>query len=84
MRAIFTFRLTPKCAVQWGTGYDFERSEFSDHIVTLQRELHDWRAVFGFTQAPNGNFAFNFFVSLKAEPDLKFDYNRRTYRPGDR
>ena len=29
-----------------------------------------------------GNFAFNFFIALKAAPDLKFDYNRRTYRPG--
>jgi hypothetical protein len=81
LRGSFTFGLTPNWAVQWSTGYDFERSEFSDHIVTLQRQMHDWRAIFAFTQAPNGNFAFNFFISLIAEPDLKFDYNRRTYRP---
>ena len=81
LRGAFTFGLTPNWAVQWSTGYDFERSEFSDHIVTLQRQMHDWRAIFAFTQAPNGNFAFNFFISLIAEPDLKFDYNRRTYRP---
>jgi hypothetical protein len=43
--------------------------------------MHDWRAIFAFTQAPNGNFAFNFFVSLIAEPNLKFNYDRRTYRP---
>ncbi|HSJ62543.1 MAG TPA: putative LPS assembly protein LptD [Gemmatimonadaceae bacterium] len=82
LRGNFTFNLTPRWAVQWGTGYDFERSEFADHTVTLQRELHDWRAIFAFTQAPNGNFAFNFFIALKAAPDIRFDYNRRTYRPG--
>jgi hypothetical protein len=82
LRGNFTFNLTPKWAVQWGTGYDFQRSEFADHTVTLQRDLHDWRAIFAFTQAPNGNFAFNFFIALKAAPDIRFDYNRRTYRPG--
>ena len=53
-----------------------------DHNLSfsLQRDMHDWRAVFAFTQAANGNFAFNFFIALKAEPDLKFDYNRNTYR----
>ena len=82
LRGNFTFNLTPNWAVQWTTGYDFERSEFADHTVTLQRDLHDWRAIFAFTQAPNGNFAFNFFIALKAAPDVRFDYNRRTYRPG--
>ena len=49
-------------------------------MVTLQREMHDWRAVFGFTQAPNGNFAFTFFIALKAQPELKVDYDRQSYR----
>ena len=49
-------------------------------IVSLQRDLHDWRAIFAFTQSPNGSFAFNFLISLKAEPDLKFDYHKATYR----
>ena len=73
-----SFNLTPKWAAHWQTTYDFERHEFASHIVQLQRELHDWRAIFGFTQSPNGNFAFNFTIALKAEPDLKFDYNRKT------
>src|SRR2546421_662381 len=81
LRSSMTFNLTPRWAVQWSTGYDFERKEFSDHVVQLQRDMHDWRAIFAFTQAPNGNFAFNFFIALKSEPNLKFDYNRRTYRP---
>ena len=75
------FNLTPKWAASWSTNYDFQRNEFGMQSVTLERELHDWRAVFGFTQAPNGAFTFTFFVALKAEPDLKFDYNKSTY-PG--
>ncbi len=67
---------------RWTTTYDVEHHEFAQHIVQLQRELHDWRAIFGFTQSPNGNFAFNFTIALKAEPDLKFDYNRATVRSG--
>jgi hypothetical protein len=81
LRSNVAFDLTPKWAMQWTTGYDFERHEFSDQAVTLQRDMHDWRANMSFTRAPNGNFAFSFFISLKAEPDLKFDYHRNTYRP---
>ncbi|HEY0528833.1 MAG TPA: putative LPS assembly protein LptD [Gemmatimonadaceae bacterium] len=75
------FHLTQKWSGSWGTNYDFEAKKFGAHQVTLQRELHDWRAIFAFTQAPNGNFAFNFFIALNAEPDLKFNYDRQTYRP---
>jgi hypothetical protein len=74
------FHLTPKWAASWRTSYDFIERAFASHEVSLQRDLHDWRAVFAFTQSPNGNFAFNFFIALKAQPDLKFDYNRATYR----
>ena len=75
------FHLTPKWAGTWTTNYDFRAKKFGSHTVTLQRQLHDWRAIFAFTQAPNGNFAFNFFIALNAEPDLKFNYDKSTYRP---
>jgi LptD protein len=75
-----SFNLTPKWAASWSTMYDVEKSEFASQVVTLQRELHDWKAIFGFTQAPNGNFAFTFFISLKAQPEIKVDYDRATYR----
>jgi hypothetical protein len=74
------FHITPKWSATWGTTYDFEEAQFASHSVTLQRDLHDWTSVFGFTRAPNGNFAFTFFIALKAQPDLKFDYDRQTYR----
>jgi hypothetical protein len=76
------FHLTPKWAASWRTSYDFVQGDFASHEVMLQRDLHDWRAVFSFTKSPNGNFAFNFFIALKAQPDLKFDYSRATYRSG--
>ncbi|HZF67475.1 MAG TPA: putative LPS assembly protein LptD, partial [Gemmatirosa sp.] len=73
------FHITQKWAAQWTTTYDVARSSFASNQLNLQRELHDWRATFGVTQAPNGNFAFTFFISLKAEPDLKFNYNRQSF-----
>jgi hypothetical protein len=75
------FHLTPMWAGSWHTNYDFQAKRFGSHQVTLQRVLHDWKAIFAFTQAPNGNFAFNFFIALTAEPDLKFNYDKSTYRP---
>jgi hypothetical protein len=74
------FELTQKWAASWNTSYDFERSQFASQIVSLQRDLHDWRAIFAFTHSPNGNFAFNFFIALKPQPELKFDYSRATVR----
>lgn len=74
------FELTQKWAAAWQTSYDFERHQFASQIVSLQRDLHDWRANFGFTHSPNGNFAFTFFISLKPQPELKFDYSRATIR----
>lgn len=80
--AATTFRLTEKWAASWNTSYDVVRHNWASQQVSLQRDLHDWRAVFGFSQSPNGAFAFTFFIALKAEPDLKFDYNKATYRNG--
>ena len=76
-----SFNLTEKWAAGWSTNYDVERREFASQVVSLQRDMHDWRAIFGFTQAPNGNVAFTFFIALKAQPEIKLDYDRQTYRP---
>jgi hypothetical protein len=74
-----SFDLTPKWTMQWSTSYNFIEKNFGMHVVNLQRDLHDWRAVFSFTQSPNGSSAFSVYISLKAEPDLKVDYNKTTY-----
>lgn len=75
-----SFNITPKWAAQWSTQYDVERARFASQQIGLQREMHDWNAVFSFSQTPNGNFSFNFFIALKAQPELKFNYDRQTYR----
>lgn len=80
LRGNLAFNLTPKWAMRWTTGYDFERHEFSDQELVLQRDMHDWRANLAFSRAPTGNFMFSFYISLKAEPDLKFDFRRSTSR----
>jgi len=74
------FNVTEHWAATWQTTYDFEHNNFASQVVSLQRDLHDWRAIFAFTQASTGSFAFNFLISLKAEPDLKFDYHKSTYK----
>ena len=74
------FSLTQNWAAQWQTSYDVVRGEFASQIISLQRELHDWRAMFGFSQAPNGSFAFNFLITLKPAPDLQFPYRKQSYR----
>ncbi|MDQ6717892.1 MAG: hypothetical protein M3Z17_06045 [Gemmatimonadota bacterium] len=84
LQSQMSFHITPKWAAQWGTTYDVSARQFASQQVSLQRELHDWRAIFAFTQAPNGNFAFNFSISLNAEPDLRFPYDKQTYRPASR
>lgn len=78
--ANLSFGITRNWSAQWSTQYDVERARFSSQQVGLQRSLHDWNAVFSFSQTPSGNFAFNFFIALKAQPELKFNYDRQTYR----
>jgi len=74
------FSPTPHWTVSWNTSYDFVKGEFSDHVVRLDRDLHDWRATFMFVKSPNGNFLFNFHIALIAEPDLKFGYDQRNVK----
>jgi hypothetical protein len=75
-----SFGLTQNWSTSMTAQYDMIRRDFGSLQIGLQRELHDWNAVFSFTRAPNGNFAFNFFIALKASPELKFNYDRRSVR----
>jgi len=76
LNANTSFNLTEKWAAQWTTDYDVEAKHFNSQMVSLRRELHDWDLVFGFTKTPYGSFSFTAFISLRAEPDLKFDYRK--------
>lgn len=75
-----SFGLTPNWSASMTAQYDVVRSDFGSLQLGLQRELHDWNANFSFTRVPNGNFTFNFFIALKASPEIKFNYDRRTVR----
>jgi hypothetical protein len=77
-----SFHITEKWGAQWSTTYDFTRKEFASQLFTLTRELHDWNATFAFMRAPNGNFTFDFHIALKAQPDIKFDWDTRDYGRG--
>jgi Tat protein translocase TatC len=73
-----SFQPTTNWSVSWNTQYNFTTKEFGQHVVRLDRDLHRWRATFSFVKAPNGNVAFNFFVSLLDQPEIKFQYDQRS------
>lgn len=75
-----TFNVTRNWSAQWSTSYDVERSRFASQQIGLQRQLHDWTTTFSFNQSPNGAFSFSFFIALKAQPALKFNYDKSSYR----
>lgn len=71
-----SFQATENWAVRWNTGYSFTSKEFTQHVLTLTRSLHDWDANFDFVKAQNGNFSMQFRVHLRANPDVKLDYSQ--------
>jgi hypothetical protein len=77
LNANVSFRPTELLSLNWTTAYDLEEQRFTDHMVTVMRDMYDWEATFGFRQAVNGNWTFRFEVSLKANRDLRFDHETR-------
>ncbi len=77
-----SFDPTANWSADWSTSYDVEEGRFNDHIVRLTRDLHEWQATFGFRQTATGNWAFHFDVSLRANRDLRFDYEQRSLDGG--
>jgi hypothetical protein len=79
-----SFQPTINWSLRWNTGYSFTATEFTDHVLTLTRTLHDWDANFDFIKAQNGNFSFQFRVNLRANPDIKLDYSQSDMAGVDR
>ncbi len=71
------FQLTPNWSVNWETSYSITENEFGAHRLNFRRNLHEWQANFSFYQAPNGNTAFEFYVELLHNRDLRLDYGER-------
>lgn len=80
VRGNLSFQPTENWTLRWTTGYSLTTSEFSDHVLTLTRTLHDWDANFDFMKAQNGNFSMQFRVHLRANPDVKLDYSQSDVR----
>jgi sec-independent protein translocase protein TatC len=73
------FSPTRNWSATWTTSYDFATRQFAQHFVRLDRDLHRWHASFAFSKSANGNFAFSFNIALTDQPDIKFDYDQRSY-----
>jgi hypothetical protein len=84
IQATFALQPTELWQMRWRTGYDIERREFADHIISLVRDLHRWQANFDFIQGSNGNWRFSFEVRLLDNEDLHFDYQQRSDVGGGR
>lgn len=72
-----SFSPTRHWSLSWQTQFNFTTGKFGEHVVRLDRDMHDWRATFSFVQSPNGNFLFNFFIQLRDQPEIKFEYDQR-------
>jgi len=73
------FSPTRSWSVSWTTNYDIDTERFGQHYLRFERDLHEWQASFAFVRSPNGNVAFNFYISLTDLPDIKFDYDQQTF-----
>ncbi|MBI4500105.1 MAG: hypothetical protein HY700_02990, partial [Gemmatimonadetes bacterium] len=74
----FAFSPTPGWSVTWNTQYNITAGEFGQHDLRLERDLRRWHATFAFVKTPNGNFGFNFFITLLDQQAIKFQYDQRT------
>jgi hypothetical protein len=74
-----SFSPTPFWSLSWSTQYDITEGRFQDHVIRLERDLHEWRAGFNFVKNASGTFAIYFSIYLTDLPDLKFDYDQTTF-----
>ena len=73
-----SFSPTSNWSLQWTTDYNLTTSSFGSNALRFERDMRRWRATFAFVEAPNGNFAFNFFVQLLDLTEVKFNYDQRS------
>jgi hypothetical protein len=78
LSAQVSFAPSENWTVDWRTSYDVEERRFNDHVVRLTRDLHEWEANFSFRQTVTGNWSFQFEVALRANQDLRFDFEQRS------
>jgi hypothetical protein len=79
MNLNMAFSPTRNWSASWSTSFDFETEQFGSHFLQFNRDLRRWQASFTFQKSPNGNFSFSFNISLRDQPDIKFDYDQQTF-----
>lgn len=77
VRSAMSFQLSPKWSVNWTTDYSITDNKFGSHSLNFRRDIHEWQANFSFSQTPSGNTAFEFYVQMLHNTDLRFDYGER-------
>ena len=77
----YSLQFTPTqfWAASWQAQYNFSQGRFESQTISLQRELHEWRASFRFVRNANGNFAFFFSIFLTDLPELRYDYQQTSF-----
>ncbi len=73
-----SFSPTENWGLSWTTQYNFTTKDFGQQVLRFDRDMHRWRATFAVIRAPNGNFAFSFFINLLDQPEIKFNYDQKT------
>ena len=73
-----SFSPTENWGLSWTTQYNFTTQDFGQQVLRFDRDMHRWRATFAVIRAPNGNFAFSFFINLLDQPEIKFNYDQKT------
>lgn len=71
------FSLSPKWKIQYNSGYDLQKKEFTQTNFALTRDLHCW--TMSFNWVPFGQFqSYNFFIGIKSSllKDLKVNRTR--------
>src|SRR6266567_2504355 len=77
-----SFQPTPHWSATWDSNYNFDTRQFGAHAIHLERDLHRWHASFSFLKAPNGNFAFSFYVAVLDPISVARRLRRRRGVPG--
>ncbi len=68
--------LTPKWKINWQSGYDFQRSEFTYTTIGINRDLHCWQMAFNWV--PFGTRrSYNFTINVKSAILQQLRINRR-------
>ncbi len=69
-------RITPKWKLQFRTGYDFERKDFTYTSIDVYRDLHCWEMFFNWIPIGSRK-SWNFGINVKASILQEMKYNRK-------